>query len=97
MEGIVEHGLYKIKDQYFADFKREHWIDNKNENRPYYYLLKDTDGVMWVMPLSSQTENYKEKIKKVEEKRGEGSADGRAGSPVRMNLSRRCPRGIIPT
>lgn len=73
MEEIVEHGLYKIKDQYFADFKREHWIDNKNENRPYYYLLKDTDGVMWVMPLSSQTENYKEKIKKVEEKRGEGN------------------------
>lgn len=73
MGKLVEHGLYKIKDQYFVDFKRAHWFDNKNENRPYYYLFMDKDGVAWVIPLSSQVDNYRRKIKKEEEKRGAGN------------------------
>lgn len=72
MEKLIVHGLYKVADQYFSDFQG-HWYDNKNENRPYYYLLEDTDGVSWVIPMSTQVENYKKKIEKIEEKRGPGN------------------------
>ena len=46
-------------------------MDNKNERRPYYYLLKDNDGIEWVVPMSSKVENYTLKIEKEEKKRGE--------------------------
>ena len=48
-------------------------MDNKNEKRPYYYLLRDNDGIDWLIPMSSQVENYRAKIKKEEAKRGEGN------------------------
>lgn len=73
MGNTVEHGLYSIKDKYFLDFKRPYWVDNKNEHRPYYYLLKDKDGILWVIPMSSQVDNYRAKIMRVEQKRGEGN------------------------
>lgn len=72
MDALVEHGLYKIRDQYFVDFKGN-WSDNKNENRPYYYLFQDKDGVFWVIPMSTQLENYKKKIAREEKKRGVGN------------------------
>jgi len=72
MANLVIHGLYTVKDQYFLDFARPYWVDNKNENRPYYYLLKDNDDILWVIPLSSQTANYARKIQREEEKRGKG-------------------------
>ena len=58
MGGLIEHGLYSVKGKYFQDFKNPYWVDNKNEHRPYYYLLKDKDGISWVIPMSSQTSNY---------------------------------------
>lgn len=73
MGNLVEHGLYSVKDQYFRDFRSPYWMDNKNEHRPYYYLLKDRDGILWVIPLSSQTENYRAKIQREEQKRGTGN------------------------
>lgn len=73
MDALVLHGLYSVQDKYFSDFKRPYWVDNKNENRPYYYLLKDRDGVDWLIPMSSQTENYRNKIAKVEATRGAGN------------------------
>jgi len=73
MGNPVIHGLYTIKDQYFLDFKRPYWIDNKNERRPYYYLLKDKDNILWVIPLSSQVESYTHKIQREEAKRGKGN------------------------
>lgn len=73
MESLVIHGLYKVKDQYFDDFKRDYWNDNKNENRPYYFLWRDTDGIAWLIPISSQAENYKAKIRREEAKRGKGN------------------------
>lgn len=73
MSNLILHGLYSVKDTYFQDFRRPYWVDNKNEKRPYYYLLQDQDGISWVIPLSTQAENYKQKIKKVEAKRGEGN------------------------
>lgn len=73
MDHTVEHGLYSVKDKYFQDFQSPYWMDNKNEQRPYYYLLKDKDGILWVIPMSTQVENYHTKIKRVEEKRGSGN------------------------
>lgn len=41
-------------------------IDNKCEQRPYYCTFTDSDGTIWFIPLSSQTEAYKNKIKNYE-------------------------------
>ena len=73
MPDLILHGLYTIKDNYFVEYGNGYWVDNKNERRPYYYLLEDADGVKWVIPLSSQVENYKNKIAREEAKRGEGN------------------------
>lgn len=73
MDNLVKHGLYTVKDQYFSDFPSDHWMQNKGENRPYFFLLKDKDGISWLIPMSKQTENYRWKIKKVEAQRGKGN------------------------
>lgn len=54
---LVAHGLYTVKDRYFTEFGNGYWVDNKQEGRPYYYLFQDTDGVDWVIPISSQVDN----------------------------------------
>lgn len=59
---FIEHGLYFIKDQYFYDFPSKHWMLNKGEKRPHYYALKDNSGIVWMIPMSSQVENYRQKI-----------------------------------
>lgn len=68
-----EHGLYIVSEKYFKDFPSKHWMENKSGNRPHYYSLKDPSGVFWLIPLSSQVENYKLKILKEENKRGVGN------------------------
>ena len=73
MERLIENGLYKVQDRYFVEFSNKYLIQNKCENRPFYYLLKDHDGIDWAIPLSSQVENYKKKIAREEQKRGEGN------------------------
>lgn len=59
---IVEFGLYNVKDEYFKTFQNNFLVDNKSENRPYYCSLKDNDGTIWFIPLSTQTNSYKIKI-----------------------------------
>ena len=71
--GLFEHGIYFVKDQYFKDFPSKHWMLNKGEKRPHYYAIKDTAGVMWLIPMSSRVENYKRKINSEEKKRGKGN------------------------
>lgn len=73
MGKLVENGLYKVKDSFFSDFKSPYWVDNKTEDRPYYYLFMDKDNVPWVIPMSTQVENYRKKIEKEEQKRGKGN------------------------
>ena len=73
MQNLVSHGLYTVKDSYFSEFERDHCMDNKNEQRPYYYLFKDSDGVDWLIPMSKQVDNYAQKIAKEEAKRGVGN------------------------
>ncbi len=67
---IIENGLYNIKQQYFTDFHSEFMVDNKSENRPFYFTFKDNQGLFWLIPLSTQTKSYKKKIKKDEIKHG---------------------------
>ena len=70
---FIEHGLYFIKDQYFYDFPSKHWMLNKGEKRPHYYALKDNSGIIWMIPMSSQIENYQQKIVREEQKREKGN------------------------
>lgn len=68
---IVDYGLYKVKDEYFDKYENEHFTDNKAEKRPYYLSFKDKDGIIWLIPLSSQVGNYRLKIDKDVQNRGE--------------------------
>ena len=68
---IVEHGLYNIADTYFEKYRSNFLVDNKQEKRPYYFAIRDKDGIVWVIPLSSQTAAYKKKIDKDTENHGE--------------------------
>lgn len=70
---VIESGLYTVKDKFFKDFPGYPYMDNKLECRPYYYLLKDTDEILWVVPMSTKVETYKRKIERIEAKRGKGN------------------------
>jgi hypothetical protein len=69
---MVENGLYKVKDEYFTDFPHERHMHNK-AGRPFYYAVRDKAGIYWLVPLSSQVENFRRKIEAVEAKRGTGN------------------------
>jgi len=69
---VVESGLYKIKDEYYVDFPHEKHIHIKN-GRPFYYAVKGKQGIYWLIPLSSQIEKYRNKIRAIEAKRGKGN------------------------
>lgn len=65
---IEQFGLYCVKDDYFDKFKTfNDFKDNKRENRPHYCTFIDKDNIIWLIPLSSQTETYKKKIEKDEQ------------------------------
>jgi len=69
---MVENGLYKIKDKYYIDFPHDMHIHNKG-GRPFYYAVKDSHGIYWLIPISSQVDVYKKRIDVVEAKRGKGN------------------------
>jgi hypothetical protein len=67
---IVTYGLYSVSDTYFSDYTSEWFCDNKSENRPYFISFIDKQGVIWLIPLSSQVQSYKNKIECDEQKYG---------------------------
>jgi hypothetical protein len=67
---IVECGLYILSDQYFKDFPDDHHMWNKYESRPYYVAIKQDNGIIWLVPLSSQVEKYRQAIARDEQKYG---------------------------
>lgn len=73
MENIEISGLYIISDQYFADFPNDRHMDNKGEARPHYYAVQDSDGIYWMIPLSTKVEKYRTKIAATESIHGNGS------------------------
>jgi len=62
----VEIGkFYFLTDQYFVDFPDKDLQTNKEvvkggkeHGRPCFYAIQDTDGIYWVIPISSQTDKY---------------------------------------
>lgn len=73
MTDIEVSGLYIIKDEYFSDFPNEKYMQNKGENRPHYYAIKDKDGLYWMIPISSKVEKFQAKIAEIEARSGSGS------------------------
>lgn len=70
---LQEHGIYIVKDAYFNEFASAGWMWNKKESRPHYLALKDSSGLVWMIPMSSRVENYKAKISRIEKQRGAGN------------------------
>ena len=73
MKDIEPCGLYIISDRYFSDYPNERYMDNKKESRPHYYAIRDNDGILWMIPLSSKVEKYKVKIENTERIHGSNS------------------------
>lgn len=67
---VSTYGLCIISDEYFSDFPSIRHMSNKHESRPYYLAIKGDDGIIWLVPLSSQVDKYRAKIKADEEKHG---------------------------
>lgn len=67
---VTNYGLYNVKDEYFNKYRSSYFSDNKSENRPYYLSFIDNDGIIWLIPLSSQVDSYDSKIKAEVQKRG---------------------------
>lgn len=82
MQDIESAGLYIIKDQYFQDFPNDKHMNNKSESRPHYYAVKDSDGIYWMIPISSKVDKFKAKIEEVEGKSGKGNCFLFAIAPV---------------
>lgn len=69
---IKEYGLYLIKNSFYTDFPNSFWSQNKGV-RPNFMVIKDSDGIFWMIPLSTQVDSYKKKIEKYEERYGKGN------------------------
>ena len=50
--------FYTLDDKFFDDFPDSNLKSNKNQKRPFYYCLKDTNGLYWMIPCTSQIEKY---------------------------------------
>ena len=48
-------------------------MQNKGESRPHYYALADSDGLFWMIPLSTKVEKYAGKIAETEKLHGKNS------------------------
>lgn len=58
-------GFYIIRDKFFEDMADPHLKWNKAGNRPHYYCFEDTsEGIYWMIPLSSRIDKYKKIIDK---------------------------------
>lgn len=68
---LTQYGFYKLKDDYFTDFPSKRHMQNKAENRPYYLSVKNENGIVWLIPISSKVEKYRAKIFADEGKYGE--------------------------
>lgn len=57
MKPILSY-FYTLDDKFFDDFPDSILKSNKNQKRPFYYCLKDTNGLYWMIPCTSQIEKY---------------------------------------
>lgn len=56
--------FYTIKDSFFIDYPDSNLKSNKNQKRPFYYCLKDENGLLWIIPCTSQCNKYDRMIEK---------------------------------
>lgn len=68
---VSTYGLCIVSDKYFEDFPSIRHMSNKHEGRPYYLAIRGENGIIWLVPLSSQVEKYRAKMKADEEKYGD--------------------------
>lgn len=61
-----KNGIYIVKDKYFTDFSDSNLKQNKGENRPSYYAVKEESGILWLIPMTTQLDKMKERIAKKE-------------------------------
>lgn len=60
-------GFYIIKDKFFEDMSEPYLKGNKAGNRPHYYCFEDTsNGIYWMIPLSSRVDKYRRIMEKKE-------------------------------
>ena len=45
-------------------------MSNKKESRPHYYAVQDSDGIFWMIPLSTKVDKYRSKIIETEKRLG---------------------------
>lgn len=66
---MKKSGFYIIKDQFFTMIADPYLKRNKEQSRPHYYCLNDSDELLWMIPMSSRVEKYSriidQKIKKL--------------------------------
>lgn len=65
---MKKHGFYIIKDCFFTEMDEPYLKGNKSASRPHYYCFKETEGIYWMIPLSSRIEKYKSIIARQEAK-----------------------------
>lgn len=58
------NGFYLIKNAFFEKMNDSNLKYNKDENRPFFYCIKDKDNLIWMIPLSSRIEKYSAIIQK---------------------------------
>ena len=68
-----EHGLYVINPDFFSMFPNADWLFNKERGRPTYYSFRDSDGLLWMIPISTKVEEARPKIAKAEARYGAGN------------------------
>lgn len=54
----MDHGFYFIKDDFYEMVDKSLFKDNKHQHRPHYFCIEDSDGLLWMIPLSSKVEKY---------------------------------------
>lgn len=70
---VERYGLCILSDAYFERFPSPVMMQNKYESRPYYLAVREENGIVWLIPLSSQVDKYRRAILASEAKRGKNT------------------------
>lgn len=62
MSNLTLCGFYILKDEFFSTINDPNLKNNKKENRPFYYCVKECNNltdIYWMIPMSSRVDKYK--------------------------------------
>ena len=60
MPELTVYGFYKLKNKFFDEMDDPYLKNNKDEKRPFFYCIHEQhseNGIYWLIPMSSRTEN----------------------------------------